>query len=392
MPRSTDLLARLLEALSDELAAAVALRRRLHATPELAHAEHATSATVREALDRPTERAAGTGVVAQVGAGTAAVGVRAELDGLPIEERTGAPFASSNGAMHACGHDVHTAALVALVRAAGRIEHELPVPLVALFQPSEEAYPSGAELLAREPVIDGVSTVLAAHVHPELDWGAVALDPGPVNASSDTAAILVEGEGTHGAYPHLGADAVLALAHVIVAVHGLVGRRIDPLSAAVITVGDVHAGAAENVVAEVARARATLRALDPDDRQRLRDLVREVVERVSRAHRCRGSVSIVAGEPALVNDPATVAATLPLLAVAGFAAAPPWRSCGSDDLAFFGRHARLAMAFVGLRGAPDFQLRPLHNAEFLPPDQAVGAVARALAALYVGAASVVESV
>jgi amidohydrolase len=181
--------------------------------------------------------------------------------------------------------------------------------------------------------------VLAAHVHPELDWGAVALDPGPVNASSDTAAILVEGEGTHGAYPHLGADAVLALAHVIVAVHGLVGRGIDPLSAAVITVGDVHAGAAENLVAEAARAHATLRALDPDDRQRLRDLVVEVVEDVSRAHGCRGSVSIVAGEPARVNDPATVAATLPLLASAGFAAAPPWRSCGSDDLAFFGRRA-----------------------------------------------------
>ena len=300
MPRSGELLDRLLEALSDELAPAVALRRRLHAAPELAHAEHVTSAAVGEALDRPTERAAGTGVGAVVGAGPAAIGVRAELDGLPIEERTGAPYASTNGAMHACGHDVHTAALVALVRAAGRIEDDLPAPLVALFQPSEEAYPSGAELLAREPVVDGVSTVLAAHVHPELDWGAVALDP--------------------------------------------------------------------------------------DDRQRLRDLVVEVVEDVSRAHGCRGSVSIVAGELALVNDSATVAATLPLLASAGFAAAPPWRSCGSD-LAFFGQRARLAMAFVGLRGAPDFQVRPLHNAEFLPPDEAVGAVARTLAALYVGAAT-----
>jgi amidohydrolase len=112
MPRSGELLDRLLEALSDERAPAVALRHRLHAAPELAQAEHATSAAVGEALDRPTERAAGTGVVALVGAGPAAIGVRAELDGMPIKERTGAPYASTNGAMHACGHDVHTAALV----------------------------------------------------------------------------------------------------------------------------------------------------------------------------------------------------------------------------------------------------------------------------------------
>jgi amidohydrolase len=208
-----------------------------------------------------------------------------------------------------------------------------------------------------------------------------------VNASSDTADILVEGRGTHGAYPHLGADPVLALAQVIVALLGLVGRRVDPTAAALITVGQVHAGTAENIVAGSARARATLRALDPDDRQRLRRLVADVVESVARAHDCRGVATIVEGEPALVNDGAIVDATCPLLAGAGFDRAPSWRSCGSDDLAFFGRRARLAMAFVGIRGAAGFLPRPLHHPEFLPPDDAVEAVARVLAALYVGAAA-----
>jgi amidohydrolase len=379
---------RLLDAVGDEIPAAVELRRRLHAHPELAHREHATAAAVAEALALPANTVAGTGLTARIGdANRPAVAVRAELDGLPIAERTGAAFASTNGAMHACGHDVHLAALVALARAAARLEGDLPAPLLCLFQPSEEAYPSGAELLAREPVLDGVAAVLGAHLHPDLEWGDVALDTGPVNASSDTAQIVVEGRGTHGAYPHLGADPVLALSQVVVALLGLVSRRVDPMSPALITVGRVEAGSAENVVAETARAWATLRALVPEDRQRLRDLVAEVVESVAIAHGCRGTTSIVEGEPALVNDESIVDATLPLLAETGFGRAPSWRSCGSDDLAFFGSRARLAMAFVGLRGAPGFVPRPLHHAEFLPPDDAVAAVGRALAALYVGAAT-----
>jgi amidohydrolase len=388
LPTSTEILDLLLERVASELPAAIELRHELHSMPELAHAEKATSEAVMRALGRPGTRVAGTGIVARVGVGTTPLGLRAELDGLPLVERTDAPYSSVNGAMHACGHDVHMAALVALVRAAATSEDALPAPLVAIFQPSEEAYPSGAELLAEEPVLDDVSTLLAAHLHPEVEWRTVALDPGPVNASSDIAEISIEGTGSHAAYPHLGADSALALAQVVVSIHALLGRRIDPLAPAVITVGELHAGAVENAVAESARARATLRALRPEDRSRLRQLVTQVVENVSSAHGCRGSVSIVRGEPELANDEAIVDATLPLLAAAGFGRAPAWRSCGSDDLAFFGRRARLAMGFVGLRGAPGFVERPLHHPEFLPPDESVGAVASVLAALYAGAASI----
>jgi amidohydrolase len=280
---------------------------------------------------------------------------------------------------------------VALVRAVERLGTDRPAPLVAVFQPSEEAYPSGAELLVRDEELDAdVGAIVAAHVHPELPWGALGLDPGAVNASCDTAEITVEGTAGHGAYPHLGRDPVLAIAQVVTALHAQVGRRVDPLAGAVVTVGALAAGSAENAIPERARARATLRALRSSDRELLRSMVREVVEAVAAAHGCRGSVELVTGEPALRNDGELVARTRAIMPALGFALAPPWRSCGADDFAHLGVFAPLAMAFVGLAGAPGFAPRPLHHPEFLPPDEAVGAVARAQAALYLGAAGTVS--
>jgi amidohydrolase len=412
MPPSTEgeLLAALLAGIERELPHAVELRHRLHARPELAHAERWTAATLARELPVPCETVAGTGLIATVGAavdadagacargvadgravdGAAgrAVAVRAELDGLPVRERTGAPFGATGDAMHACGHDVHMAALVALTRAAHALAEQLPASLLAVFQPSEEAYPSGAEELAREELAASApAAILAAHVHPELPWGTVALDPGVVNASCDAVEITVAGEPSHGAYPHHGRDPILALAQIVVALHAQVGRRIDPHGPAVLTVGVLEAGSAENVIPAQARARAALRAHRPADRLALRRLVAEVVAGVAAAHGCRGSVELVPGEPALANDPGIVARARPLLADAGLAVAPEWRSCGSDDFAFFGALAPLAMAFVGLDGAAGFAARPLHHPELLPPDAAVGAVARAQAVLYVAASA-----
>ena len=390
MRRSTEqLLARLLEALEPELSLAVELRQRLHRQPELAHAEERTGATVAEQLPVPAEAAAGTGRIARVGPeGERAIAVRAELDGLPVQERTGVAFSATGPTMHACGHDVHMAALVALARAAHALGEELPVPLVALFQPSEEAYPSGAELLARgELATIAPAAVVAAHVHPELPWGAVALDAGAVNASCDAVEITIAGEPSHGAYPHRGRDPILALAHVVVALHAQVGRRIDPVHPAVLTVGVLRGGETENVVAPRARARAALRAYRAEDRAALREMVVEVATGVAAAHGCRAIVELTPGEPALENDPGIVERARALLGAARLQPAAEWRSAGSDDFAFFGALAPIAIGFVGLAGAEGFAIRPLHHPEMLPPDSAVAAVARAQAVLYVAAAS-----
>ncbi len=380
-------LAALLGALEPELASAGELRRRLHEAPELAHREQATAATVAAALPVTTDPVAGTGLIARVGpAGEPPVGVRAELDGLPLREATGAEFSARGETMHACGHDVHMAALVALVRAAATLGESLPAPLLAIFQPSEEAYPSGAQMIAAEALADSVPrAVVAAHVHPELPWGSVALDEGAVNASCDAIEIVIEGVPTHGAYPHLGRDPVLAIAEAVVALHAAVGRRVDPLHPATLTIGTIEAGSAENVIPASATARGALRAHRPQQRELLRELCREVVSGVAAAHGCRGEVHLTPGEPPLHNDARIVSAAQELLGVADLTAAASWRSCGSDDFSFFGELAPVAMAFVGLDGAPGFTPRPLHHPELLPPEEAVGAVARALAVLYVAA-------
>jgi amidohydrolase len=314
--------------------------------------------------------------------------VRAELDGLPVVERTGATFSARGETMHACGHDVHLGALVALLGAAVDLGERLPVPLAGIFQPSEEAYPSGAQLIA-EQVLPALAprAVLGAHIHPELPWGSVAIDAGPVNASCDAIEITIEGEPTHGAYPHRGRDPVLALCEAVLALQAAAGRRVDPVHPATVTIGVLEAGSAENVIPARARARGALRAHRREDREALRALVGEVVAGVASAHGCRGEVVLIAGEPPLENDPAIAARARALLARAGLAAAGEWRSCGSDDFAFFGEHAPLAMAFVGLDGAPGFAPRPLHHPELLPPDEAVAAVARTQAVLYAAASA-----
>jgi amidohydrolase len=451
MPRSTDrgtahgappreapacdgeMLARLLRAVELELPRAVELRRRLHAEPELAHGEQRTAASIAAELPVASRAVAGTGLLAHIGpgadaagragtnataragadaspqasadaspragdaaggrsSGAAPVAVRAELDGLPIAERTGVAFAASDETMHACGHDVHMAALVALARAAHGLGEALPAPLLAVFQPSEEAYPSGAQQLAEGSLAAiAPAAVVAAHVHSELAWGTVALDGGTVNASCDTFAIVVEGEPSHGAYPHHGRDPILALAQVVLALHAQASRRIDPLSPASLTVGVLEGGSAENVIPSRAYARGALRAHRPEERLALREMVAEVAGAVAAAHGCRASVELVPGEPALENDPGIVALGRTLLASAGLSAAPEWRSCGSDDFAFFGALAPVAMAFVGLDGADGFSARPLHHPEFLPPDAAVGAVARTQAVLYMAAAAAAGS-
>jgi amidohydrolase len=386
-----EFLRELIHSLEAELPRALELRERLHKIPEPSHEEHATSGLVVEALGS-VEAVARTGLLAHVGPPGESVAVRAELDALPVQEETGSPFAATNGFMHACGHDVHMAALTALFRAARRIEGSLPKPLAALFQPSEEAYPSGADLVVREGVLEEARATVAAHVHPEVPWGSVSVEAGPINASSDNLRITVEGSGGHGAYPHRAHDPILALSHAVVALQSLVSRRLDPTHAAVFSVGGMRAGSAENVIPGVAEAGGTLRGLDPADREPLRKVAREIVENTAMAHGCVARVEVIEGEPATVNDPALAEAARSLLSEAGFEPAPPMRSCGSDDLGFYGLTSPTLMLFVGLENGSGTQNVPLHHPQFLPSNEAVGAVARAQAVAFTAAATSLDQV
>jgi amidohydrolase len=180
---------------------------------------------------------------------------------------------------------------------------------------------------------------------------------------------------------------VVVLAEIVVALQTLVARTVDPLHSAVLSVTRLMAGSAENIVPEEARAAGTLRALQPEDRPRLKHRLLEIVEHVATAHGCSARVELTEGEPAIVNDPDLAVRVRPLLAAAGTAAAPPMRSCGSDDFGFFGSTARLLLLFVGFEPAPGAPRVSLHHPEFLPASATVRTVARALAAAYVAAAT-----
>jgi amidohydrolase len=387
---STDLLRALLASLEAEMPGAISLRERLHANPEPSNAEHGTARLVAEALGTSDiEPVAGTGLVARAGPHRGqAVAVRAELDALPIREQTGAPFAARGGFMHACGHDVHMAALTALFRAARRSEDSLAGPLLALYQPSEESYPSGAEVISREQRLAGeAGAFVAAHVHPDVPRGSVSVEPGPVNAFCDYLRIIVEGLGGHGAYPHRTRDPILALSHIVVALQALVSRGLDPTHPGVLSIGWTRAGSAENTIPESAEAGGTLRALKPEDREPLRESARVIVETTARAHGCIARMEVTEGEPATVNDDTIAAAARALAPEAGFELAPPMRSCGSDDFGFYGLLAPTLMVFVGLDGAPGTERLSLHHPRFLPPPEAVRAVARAQVMAFVAAST-----
>jgi amidohydrolase len=373
-------------ALDDEIPGALELRRRLHEEPEISRQEVLTARRITEALDDERCGVVGGGsVMLRLGHGPA-VFLRAEMDALPIREQTGVAFASDTGAMHACGHDVHMAALVAVLRAARRLEARLPVPLTGLFQHSEEAYPSGALEVRESGILEGARAVIAAHVRPDLAWGSAAATPGFVNAAADSFLITVQGSAGHAGYPHEASDAVLALAHIVVSAQQIVSRRIDPTRGGVMTVARLRAGAADNTIPERAEAGGTIRASEEDDRTLMRESLKEIVENTAAACGCKAWVHFTEGEPALFNAPELAKEAQGFLGQLGFEAAPETRSFGADDFGYYCAFLPCLMLFVGTKGASAGADKPLHHPGFLPPDEAVRAVARSLLAGYLGAA------
>jgi amidohydrolase len=382
------LAAELRAALAGELDDAVRLRHELHADAELSGSEYRTAARVAAALGAPDAPVvAGTGRIVRIGPPDGpSIALRGELDALPIIEQTGVPWASNTGAMHACGHDVHLAALTAFGRAARKVGQagQLPAALLAVLQPREEGYPSGARDIVTSGVLGDhqVQAMIAVHLQHQLPAGTVAAPAGTVNASSDGFVITISGTGGHAGYPQLATDPIPVLCQTVLALQQIVSRRCDPTHAVVVSVGALQAGLAPNVIPDTATARGTLRALDKADRPRLRQALREIVEHTCRAYGCRGSVTINEGEPALDNDAALASASWPWLSQAGFEINTSFRSCGADDFSFFDGSAPMLMMFLGTGGPVT-----LHDARFLPDDDMVGQVASAMLAGYLGAQS-----
>ncbi len=371
-------------ALQAELPDAVELRHRLHASPEVSGAEERTAELVAAAIGGEAERVAGTGRVLRIGPPGPAVAVRAELDALPLVEQTHAPWASANDAMHACGHDVHLAGVVALARAARRVA--LPFGLVVVLQPREEVAPTGAADVLASGVLErhDVRSIVGAHVQPLVPAGAVSADPGPVNAAVDEIEITVAGRGGHSAYPHLAVDPVPALCATVAALQETVRSAVDPMHPVVLTLPQLWGAAAPNVVPERAGAAGTLRTMHVEDARLLYERMTRTVEGIAAAHGCRGEVVVRRGEPPLVNDPVAAERTREVLAQLGVPTAP-FASCGSDDFATYGVALPTLMLFVGTGEGLAGPM--LHDPRYLPSDDRVRELARAALAGWIGSAA-----
>lgn len=383
----TDLAAGWAEALTDELPAAVRLRHDVHAHPELSGSEQGTARRAADFVGAASEApVAGTGRVLRIGPAGPAVAIRAELDALPGTEVSSVPWRSQvPGAVHACGHDVHIAAAAALARAAQRVD--LPCGLLLVLQPREELAPSGARAVVESGVLGehDVRAMIGVHVQPQVVAGAVAADPGSVNAGVDEFVLSVSGRGGHSAYPHLANDPVPALIQCVAAFQDTVAAVVDPMRPAVLTTTMLAAAVAPNVIAEMATAQGTVRTFQQVDRERVHRRMHEVVAGVAAAHGCTGRLQIRTGESAVVNDPELTAATRAQLVAHGVTVAPEFRSCGSDDFAAYGSRLPSLMMFLGAGDPADPVM--LHDSRFVPPDELVGQAATALLAGYLAAAA-----
>ncbi|BCQ26212.1 amidohydrolase [Caballeronia sp. NK8] len=293
-------------AIRDEM---IALRRQIHAHPELGYEEFMTSDLVAQRLldwGYEVHRGlAGTGVVGTLkcGDGSRRIGLRADMDALPVHERTGLPYASlTPGKMHACGHDGHTAMLLAAAKELARTR-DFDGTLHLIFQPAEEGL-AGARRMLEEGLLERFpcDAVFAMHNMPGYPAGHLGFRAGPFMASADQVTVRVIGHGGHGAMPHMTVDPVVVCSAIVLALQTVVSRNVAPLDMAVITVGAIHAGEASNVIPDEARMNISVRALRPAVRDELERRITQVIERQAAVYGARAEVNYEASYPVLVND------------------------------------------------------------------------------------------
>jgi amidohydrolase len=367
------------------------IRRRIHRHPELGTHEHRTAALVERVLRSagiPSRRLAGTGVHGVLrggrsGARGPVIALRADMDALPLQERTGASFASRvPGVMHACGHDANTAVVLGAALVLARERERLAGTVSFIFQPNEES--SGG---ARSMIAAGVlrrprpGAIVGVHVSPWLAPGMIGLKRGPMMAAVDRFVIEIIGEGTHGAYPHLGRDAVVAAAHAVTALQMLVSRENDPTEPAVLTIGMIAGGERFNIVAGSVRMEGTVRTLNPETRRRFESGMRRVLRGVCAAFGARFILRYEHLGSPLCNDARVVA----LCARAVSAAPGPSRvryldrpSMGGEDFAEYSERVPGCFLYLGTAVSHPY---PWHHARFAVNESALPAGAAALAGI-----------
>ena len=364
----------------------VGLRRDLHAHPELSWTEHRTTDVVAghlEAIGWRLQRLSPAGLVADLGTGERTVGLRADLDALPVQEVSEDPWRSTlPGVAHACGPDVHTSALVGAAHALARLHAvgELSGRVRLFFQPAEEVMPGGAVHLMGLGVLDGVERVFALHCDPGVDVGQVGLRLGPLTSAADRIEIRLEGTGGHTSRPHLTGDLTFALAKMTTELPAILSRRLDPRSGVSVVWGMVQAGSAPNVIPDHGVLAGTVRILDAVAWAECEKLVRELVHEIVRPYGVTAHLDYQRGVPPVVNESLSnrilAEAVTEVLGPDGQVVAP--QSLGGEDFGWYLDQVPGAMMRLGTR-TPGGVTYDLHQGNLHIDERAITIGARLMA-------------
>lgn len=370
----------------------------LHMHPEMATKEEKTSEYISGVLKglgiEHRTNVGGYGIVGLIKGGLPGpvVALRADMDALAIEEKTGLPFCSVNpGFMHACGHDAHCAILLGAAHILNELKDCLKGAVKVVFQPAEEYSPiGGAPLMIQDGALEdpAVDAMIGLHVWPILETGTIGLQPGPVSAASDRLKIHVKGKSGHASMPHTGVDAILASSATVVALQQIVARNISPRDTAVVSLCTVKGGSNYNILAEDVFLDGTVRTFDDEVTRMMPVAIKRVAEHTCKAYGAEADVQYTSGYPTTINDPRIVSiaqkAVIELLGEENLLTGLPVPA-GGEDFSFFSRKVPSAFAWIGCRpkGRPEGESPALHNGLFVPDEAAfpIGVNYTVLAAL-----------
>jgi len=378
-----DLICSVVGKYDDEL---VELRRDLHRHPELSWEERRTTDRVIELVERAGWRvtpAPRSGAIAEIGEGDKVVALRADLDALPVQDLTADPWSSQvPGVAHACGHDVHTAALVGAAFALAEAHERGAVRgrVRLLFQPAEEVMPGGAKHLVNQGALEDVSRIFALHCEPSVDVGTIGVRTGAITSAADRIEVRLEGTGGHTSRPHLTGDLTFALAKITSELPAVLSRRMDPRAGVSVVWGVLRAGSAPNVIPDQGIAAGTVRILDTVAWAGCEAVIREAVLDIVRPYGVTATVDYLQGVPPVVNDPTSTR----LVADAVDSTLGPHhrvhvpQSLGGEDFGWYIEQVPGAMFRLGTRtpGGPSYDL---HQGDLRIDEEAVPVGARVLA-------------
>ncbi|MFI6363481.1 M20 family metallopeptidase [Nocardia sp. NPDC050630] len=364
-------------------------RRHIHANPELSRTEFATTEFVSAWLTKagltPQKMPNGTGVLCDIGPVDAPrIGLRADMDALPLQEFTGLSFASTvPGVSHACGHDAHTTILLGTALALA--DQELPVGVRFVFQPAEEVMPGGAIDMVAAGAMEGVDRIFALHCDPRLEVGRVGIRVGAITSAADTIELVLDSPGGHTSRPHLTSDLVYAIGTVITGLPGLLSRRIDPRTSTVMVWGAVSAGKAPNAIPQTGMLTGTVRTGDHATWSLLEPMVREIVDGLLAPTGVRYQLNYRRGVPPVVNDEHSTRMFEDAIRMLGpDALADTLQSGGGEDFSWYQEEVPGAMARLGVWSGHGEQL-DLHQPTFDLDERALAVGVRVLSNIVLNA-------